>query len=588
MGAPEGAPFLWWSQDYSPGPPGPSPHSLGRQELSRDLGDLLLASGALDEARLREARSMERGGLSLQEALLRLGAVDEGTLYRALAKQHGIPFVDLDKGRIAQDILDRVPAEIVHEQELLPLMERGGKLVVAVDDPLKAIVADSLGFMLGGEVACALSTPKALRSAISQYYGDRLVVQGAGNSAEADGDEESDAPVVRLVTRMFSDALEERASDIHIEPGNGLVRIRFRIDGLLRDVAEHPGHLSAPLLSRLKIMANLDIAEKRKPQDGRIGIQIAGRDLDVRVSVLPTGHGETIVMRILDRSANLIALGDLGFDESDQKWFRKILDRPNGVVLVTGPTGSGKTTTLYAALQELNRPDVKIITAEDPVEYRIQGMNQVQVNPKVDLTFPRILKAMLRCAPNVILVGEVRDLDTAETAIQASLTGHLVFTTLHTNDATSALTRLMDIGIKPFLVSAAVQGVLAQRLVRRLCPQCAASYTPEPEELRALGLDPERYADVHFHRPRGCRACEGTGYRGRVALYERLELDPDLREQCFRRAPLEELRRHALKSGALSPLLKDGARKVLSGTTSVPEVLRVSRSAQESSDTSGA
>lgn len=527
---------------------------------------------------------MERSGLSLQEALTRQGAVDEGTLYRALAKQHGIPFVDLDKGRISQEVLDRVAAEIVHEQELLPLMERNGKLVVAIDDPLKTIVADSLGFMLGGEVACALATPKALRAAISRNYGDRLTVKDAGALASGEGDEESDAPVVRLVTRMFSDALEERASDIHIEPGHGLVRIRFRIDGLLRDIAEHPAHLSAPLLSRLKIMANLDIAEKRKPQDGRIGIQIAGRELDVRVSVLPTGHGETIVMRILDRSANLIALGDLGFDAEDQKWFRKILDRPNGVVLVTGPTGSGKTTTLYAALQELNRPDVKIITAEDPVEYRIQGMNQVQVNPKVGLTFPRILKAMLRCAPNVILVGEIRDLETAETAIQASLTGHLVFTTLHTNDATSALTRLMDLGIKPFLVSAAVQGILAQRLVRRLCPQCSVAYTPESEEVQALGLDLAAHPDVKFQRPRGCRACEGTGYRGRVALYERLELDAELREQCFRRAPLEELRRHALQSGALSSLLRDGARKVLAGTTSVPEVLRVSRSSQESSD----
>jgi type IV pilus assembly protein PilB len=531
---------------------------------------------------------MERGGLTLQEALLRQGAVEEGTLYRALAKQHGIPFVDLGKGRIPQEVLDRVPAEIVHEQELLPLMERNGKLVVAVDDPLKAIVADSLGFMLGGDVACALATPKALSAAISRHYGDRLAVQGAQGAGPVAGDGESDAPVVRLVTRMFSDALQERASDIHIEPGHGKVRIRFRIDGLLRDMAEHPGHLAAPLLSRLKIMANLDIAEKRKPQDGRIGIKIGGRELDVRVSVLPTGHGETIVMRILDRSANLIALGDLGFDDVDQKWFRKILDRPNGIVLVTGPTGSGKTTTLYAALQELNRPDVKIITAEDPVEYRIRGMNQVQVNTKVGLTFPRILRAMLRCAPNVILVGEVRDLETAETAIQASLTGHLVFTTLHTNDATSALTRLMDIGIKPFLVSAAVQAVLAQRLVRRLCPECTVPYTPETEELRAIGLDPASHADVRFNRPRGCRACEGTGYRGRVALYERLELDADLREQCFRRAPLEELRRNALASGALSSLLKDGARKVLAGVTSVPEVLRVSRSSQDSSDTYGA
>ncbi|MCA9001316.1 MAG: type II/IV secretion system protein, partial [Planctomycetes bacterium] len=453
--------------------------------MTRDLGELLLASGALDEAQLREARSMERSGLTLQEALRRQGVVDEGTLYRALAKQHGIPFVDLDKGRIPKEVLARVPEEVVHDQELLPLMERGGKLVVAVDDPLKAIVADSLSFLLGGEVACALATPRALQAAISRYYGDRISVQDGPLEKMGDG-EDSDAPVVRLVTRMFSDALRERASDIHIEPGNGLVRIRFRIDGLLRDMAEHPAHLAAALLSRLKIMAKLDIAEKRKPQDGRIGLEIGGRELDVRVSVLPTGHGETIVMRLLDRSQNLIALGELGFDVEDQKWFRKILERPNGIVLVTGPTGSGKTTTLYAALQELNRPDVKIITAEDPVEYRISGMNQVQVNTRVGLTFPRILRAMLRCAPNVILVGEVRDLETAETAIQASLTGHLVFTTLHTNDATSALTRLMDLGIKPFLVSAAVQAVLAQRLVRRLCPECSVSYAPEEEEVAAM------------------------------------------------------------------------------------------------------
>ncbi len=524
---------------------------------------------------------MERSGLTLQEALLRQGRVDEATLFRALAKLHGMPFVDLTKGRIAAEILERVPADVARDQGLLPLMEKQGKLVVAVDDPLKSIVADQLQFLLGGEVVCALAAPSALRQATAQYYGDAggtSVAQVMGGDAEAS----DDAPIVRLVSRMFADALEDRASDIHIEPSQAGVRIRFRVDGMLREVAEHPVHLASSLLSRLKIMAKMDIAEKRKPQDGRIGVQIQGRDLDVRVSVLPTGHGETMVMRILDRSANLIPLSELGFDESDETWFRRILDRPNGIVLVTGPTGSGKTTTLYAALRELNRQDVKIITAEDPVEYRIPGINQVQVHGKVGLSFARILKAMLRCAPNVILVGETRDLETAETAIQASLTGHLVFTTLHTNDAASALTRLADLGIPPFLVSASVQAVLAQRLVRRLCPECKQSYEPEAEELRVLGLQPQE--GLRLHRPRGCRACEGSGYRGRVALYERLEMDNPLRELCFRGAPLEELREHALSTGALSPLLRDGARKALAGTTSVQEVLRVTRASHHHSN----
>ncbi len=548
--------------------------------MSQDLGEYLVAQGALSEQQLREARSMERSGLSLQDALVRSGHLDEGTLFRALAKLHGLPFVDLGKGRISQEILDRVPVEVVHEQGMLPLMEKGGRLVVAIDDPLKAILADQLQFLLGSEVACALAAPRALKDAIAKYYGevmDDSVAEVMGGDGEEDGD---DAPIVRLVSRMFADALADRASDIHVEPGHGRVRIRFRVDGMLRDVAEHPIHLAAPLLSRLKIMASMDIAEKRKPQDGRIGVKISGRDLDVRVSVLPTGAGETMVMRILDRSANLIPLSELGFDAADEKWFRGILERPNGVVLVTGPTGSGKTTTLYAALSALNRQDVKIITAEDPVEYRIPGINQVQVNNKVGLSFSSILKAMLRCATNVILFGETRDLETAETAIQASLTGHLVFTTLHTNDAPSALTRLMDLGIQPFLASASVQAVLAQRLVRKLCTDCKQAYVPEDEEWLALGLRATDFPDARLYKPRGCRACEGSGYRGRVALYEYLEMDETLRELCFRRASLEELRDQALSSGALNPLIRDGARKALAGITSLPEVLRVTRASK--------
>ncbi len=547
--------------------------------MTRDLGDLLISSGALTEAGLREALSLGRtGDVPLPEAILQLGLAGEAEVYRAIAKQNGIPFVDLDRGKISAAILQRIPAEVATEQGILPLMEKGDKLVVAIDDPFKRILADQLSFVTGCEVLCALATPSGHRRAMARYYGvaagEEEVAAAMGSAEESDDD---DAPIVRLVTRMFREALELRSSDIHVEPGHGRVRVRYRIDGILRDVAEHPEHLAAPLMSRLKIMAGMDIAEKRKPQDGRIGLKIGGRDIDVRASILPSNHGETFVLRLLDRSANLLSLRDLGFSDEDHSWFRRIISRPNGIVLVTGPTGSGKTTTLYAALQELNRSDVKIITAEDPVEYHIQGLNQVQVNDRIKLDFARILRAMLRCAPNIILVGEIRDLETAEIAIQAALTGHLVFSTLHTNDAPSALTRLCDLGVKPFLVSASVHALLAQRLVRRLCPDCAREYSPDEEELAILGLDTGLAGQRRLRRPQGCRQCEGTGYRGRIALYERLEMDPTLREMTFRGASLEDLRECAHSTGTLRPLLSDGARKVLEGTTSVTEVLRVAR-----------
>ena len=547
--------------------------------MTTDFGDFLVSSGVLTPAQLREALAQQRGGdQSLVQVVVRLGLADEVAAYRALAKQSGMPFVDLDKGRIATSVLERVPPEMATEQGILPLMEKGGKLVVAVDDPFKRIVADQLSFVLGGEVACALAAPGAHRRALERYYGaseEAAVAQRMG--AVGIDDEGDDAPIVRLVTRMFSDALEVRASDIHIEPGHGRVRIRYRVDGMLRDVAEHPEHLAAPLISRLKIMARMDIAEKRKPQDGRIGLRLAGRDIDVRASILPSNHGESMVMRLLDRSRGLLSLKELGFGEEDNRWFQRVIKRPNGICLVTGPTGSGKTTTLYAALQELNRSDTKIITAEDPVEYHIPGINQVQVNTRIGLDFARILKAMLRCAPNVILVGEIRDLTTAEIAIQAALTGHLVFSTLHTNDAPSALTRLSDIGVKPFLVSAAIQAVLAQRLVRRLCRECSVEYEASEIELVSLALGGLTGTRRRLRRPRGCRACDGSGYRGRVALYERLEMDATLRDMTFRGRTLEEVRETALATGAMTSLLADGGRKVLEGLTSTNEVLRVTR-----------
>ncbi len=546
--------------------------------LSQTLGEMLVASGALSEAALREAQAYQRnGGLRLEEALLKLGHVDETTLARTLAKQQGLPFVDLDKGRIAPEVLARVPAEVAREQGLVPVLEKNGRLVVAVDDPLKRILADQLQFLLGGEVACALATPGALKRALARHYGAATDESVARSMKVETSDEAGDAPIVRLVSRTFQQALEARASDIHIEAGRAAVRVRFRVDGMLRDVAEHPLHLHASLVSRLKIMASMDIAERRKPQDGRIGLRIEGREIDVRCSILPASHGETIVMRLLDRSRSLISLKELGFEGEDYRWFRRQIRRPNGIVLVTGPTGSGKTTTLYGALQELNRPDVKILTAEDPVEYHIAGINQVQVNNRIHLSFARILKAMLRAAPNIILVGEIRDHETAEIAIQAALTGHLVFSTLHTNDAPSALTRLVDIGVQPFLVSAAIQAVVAQRLVRRLCAECAEAYTPAAVEVGTLGLTADEVAGKQFRRARGCRACEGTGYRGRIAAFELLEMDAGIRDLVFRGEGLDAVRRQAQASGALRPLLADGARKVLQGQTSTSEVVRVTR-----------
>ncbi len=555
---------------------------LHEASVSDSLGELLVASGSVSQAQLREALAFQKsGGLRLEEALLKLGHLDETTLARALAKSLGISFVDLSRGKIAPEVLARIPAEFAREQGILPVAERGGRLLVAIDDQLKRIVVDQLQFMLGCEVACVMAAPTALKEALARYHGgsaEEHVAQSLG--AATHSEEEAEAPIIRLVTRMFSDALEARSSDIHLEPRPSGLRVRNRIDGLLRTVAEHPAHLCAPVISRLKIMAHMDIAEKRKPQDGRIGLKLKGRDIDVRVSILPGNHGESMVLRLLDRSQSLIGLRELGFQEDDHKAFQRLIGRPNGIVLVTGPTGSGKTTTLYAALSELNRPDVKIITAEDPVEYHIAGINQVQVHPKIGLSFARVLKAMLRSAPNVILVGEIRDLETAEIAVQASLTGHLVFSTLHTNDAPGALTRLVDIGVKPFLVSAAVQAVLAQRLVRRLCRECSEEYAPEPAELRALDLDPRLVVDRRLRRARGCRACEGAGYRGRLGLFEFLELDEPLRELVFRGESLEAIRALALSTRKLKPLIADGAQKVLQGLTTTTEVLRVTRASE--------
>jgi type IV pilus assembly protein PilB len=392
------------------------------------------------------------------------------------------------------------------------------------------------------------------------------------------GDE---APVVRLVNRMFEEAVEARASDIHIEPFADRLRIRYRVDGALQIAAEHPIDVFAPLLSHIKVSGGLDIAEKRRPQDGRIEHRAGGRELDVRVSVLPTNSGQTCVMRLLDREANLLSLSDLGMSPAGLEWFSRLIEKPNGIFLVTGPTGSGKTTTLYAALQTLNRPDKKILTVEDPVEYRIAGINQVQVHPHIGLDFARVLRAFLRQAPNVVLVGEIRDRETAEVAIQASLTGHIVFSTVHTNDAPSAVTRLLDMGVPPFLVATSLQGVLAQRLVRKLCPACRAEEEASLLEQEVLGVA----AGAKVMRPRGCRECS-QGYTGRIGVYEWLDMDESLRETLFQAQDPNEFVRAADASDRWHPLHRDACEKARQGITSVDEVLRVTRVASKPEDES--
>jgi type IV pilus assembly protein PilB len=538
---------------------------------------LLLEANVLDRERLAKAEAASASrGTALERTIVALGLADEAAVWRVLAKAHGLKFVDPAKYAPNADALKRVPKEQIEQNEALPVVVKDGVLFVAIDDPLRTFVADNLSFLAGCPVECALMPPQALKQALRKAAGS--AGGDAGRAAAPAGKDAGgeDAPIIRLVGKTIDDALTARASDIHVEPFQQRVRIRYRVDGVLKEVASLEAALLAPVTSRLKIMAGLDIAEKRKPQDGRISFKASGgRDIDIRTSVLPGSHGETIVMRLLDKERGLMSLQALGFEGRDRERFQSVIGRPNGIVLVTGPTGSGKTTTLYAALQELNRPDVKIITAEDPVEFNIRGINQCQVKSRIGLTFARILRAMLRQAPNVILVGEIRDKETAEIAVQAALTGHLVFSTLHTNDSASAITRLVDMGVKPFLVAASVQAVLAQRLLRVVCKQCRQPYEPTPTELRSVGIDAGRAREATFYRAEGCEACGHSGYKGRLGIYELLQLDNTLREMTFRGEPMVRLREYAWQSGGMSTLLQDGVRKVMQGMTTIPELLRV-------------
>ncbi len=497
-----------------------------------------------------------------------------------------MPLVTLASRAIPGDVLATLPHSFVQEHTVMPYAREGGMLRVALADPLAVDVIDSLGYVAGEPVQPALASMADLRQAIARCYGtetDDLVgnattVPGQDPAMAADGPagqaSDGDAPIIGLVQSIIAEAVRRRASDIHMEPLERRFRVRYRIDGVLLEVDAPPRQLQPSIISRLKIMANISIAEKRVPQDGRLQIAAGGRTLDLRVSSLPTAHGESIVMRLLDPEGLKLGMPELGFQPDDQQLFERQIASPDGIMLVTGPTGSGKTTTLYAALHHLNQSDRKIITVEEPVEYQLSGINQVPVNASIGMTFAAALRAMLRQAPNIVMIGEIRDLETAEIALNASLTGHLVFSTLHTNDAPSAVTRLIDIGAKPFLVAAALRSVMAQRLVRRICPHCRRSYSPAVRELHALGLQPGQVAGAAFAHGAGCAACHGTGYHGRMGLFEIFLIRDEIRGLIYDNVTAVRLRQQARRDG-MRTMRDDGIRKVLAGLTTIDEVASV-------------
>lgn len=562
-----------------------------------ELGDFLVEQGVIGPEQLAEAKSIAKtngGKVHVHEVLVKQGYATSEQVMQAMADLHGFEFFDLRDVPIPPAVVELVPESVARENAVIPLAEEEGGLKVLVSDPFAYETLEKLQFILNRKVNIALATRESILEAINRNYGqmgdesaDSMLQEFTDTAIDFTETEEGDdeggedvdetsAPIVRLVQLMIGEAVQLRASDIHIEPFEEKVRIRYRIDGILIERDSPPRRLLGALLSRIKILSKMDIAERRRCQDGRIKITAGGKELDLRVSMLPTSHGQSCVMRLLDKENIKIGVRQLGLSEHDFKKFRAMIKRPNGIILVTGPTGSGKTTTLYAALNDLNRPDRKIITAEDPVEYYLPGINQVEVKHSIGLDFSTIIRAMLRQAPNIILVGEMRDYETASMGIQASLTGHLVFSTLHTNDAPGAITRMVDMGVPSYLVAGSVIGILAQRLVRVVCSKCKQPYTPPDRDLEAAGITPEQAASASFMKGRGCNHCGNSGYRGRLGIFEFLNMTSKIREMAFQGAPTQEIRKAALKHG-MSTLYDDGIRKVLEGITTIDEVFRVAK-----------
>ena len=561
---------------------------------AKSFEDLLIARTGVPSDVVARARERQRDGKSLTDALREIGALDGPAWARTLAAAYDLPFSEhVAAGAVDLELLGRLPMQYARRNAVLPLRREDGEVVVAISDPRALGPLDDLRVLYGEPVQPVVVPAETLTDAIHRAYD-----LASGSAAEFMDDLEEErldliateleeprdlleagdeAPIIRLVNSLLFQAVKDRASDIHIEPFERTLTVRFRIDGILYDVISPPKRFQPVIISRVKIMAGLNIAEKRLPQDGRLRTKVAGRDIDVRVSVVPTAFGERVVLRLLDRSSTLLGLEELGLTGRNLERVSRLVHQSHGIILVTGPTGSGKTTTLYAMLSTINSTERNIITIEDPVEYQLQGVGQIQVNPKIDLTFANGLRSILRQDPDVIMVGEIRDGETAEIAIQAALTGHLVFSTLHTNDSASAVTRLVEMGTEPFLVSSSVVAVMAQRLLRRVCEECRRPAHPNPETLLQVGLDPRALASrTVYTAGDGCDACKQTGYRGRTGIHELLVIGDDVRQHIMRSADAATIRRVATVEG-MATLREDGAAKVLAGETTIEEVLRVTQ-----------
>jgi type IV pilus assembly protein PilB len=570
------------------------------------LGEILVEWGIISDKEVQKALDHAKNKkLRVGEALIDLKLCAEANVYKALAAQQDMEYVDLDKSAVSPTAVNDIPDDLMKKYLILPLGKENGKLRVAIHDPLDFEMQEMLRFRLGKELRPVLAAKGRIKAILDEMFNttanstidktvdktidrlrdslDKSVDKSidksidVSNMGEDTTNDPTQAPIIKLVHAMIAEAVRSRASDIHIEPMKDRVQVRYRIDGecVVRD--RIPLKMKNPLISRLKIMAGIDIAEKRLPQDGRIKMMVDKQNIDFRVSSLPAYHGESVVLRILRPDNVRIGLENMGFEPDDYAIFQKIIKRPNGIFLVTGPTGSGKTTTLYGALNTLNRPDRKIITAEDPVEYNFPGINQCQIKEGIGFTFKAVLRAMLRQAPNIILVGEIRDLEVAEIAIQAALTGHLVFSTLHTNDAPGAITRLIDMGVKPFLVASSIQAVMAQRLIRVLCKNCKVpDHDPDPMWLKLVGITPKDREGKTLYKPKGCDNCNGIGFRGRQGVFELMIMTNEIRTLAFDRAPTNKIRKAALGSGMKS-LLMDGRIKVLNGITTAEEIVKVAQ-----------
>lgn len=565
-------------------------HPHPKVEKHKRLGQLLLEKGLVEEHHIERALEEQKlTGKLLGTILVEMGVVKEEDILEVLGTRSGLSVVRIKDMKIPKEAIDKVPASVAKIYTVMPINLEGDTLTVAIADPLNIAAFDDLRFTLGINIKGMIASDEDIKEAIKEYYGTagesiEEVLGLIGEKLEIMPEEEitditslhelaSRAPIVKLLNMILLQGVKERASDIHFEPFEQEYRIRYRVDGVLYEIVRPPKNLSLGLSSRIKVMANLDIAERRLPQDGRIMISVEGKNVDLRISTLPTIFGESVVMRVLDRSTVSLSLDEIGLQEDMKKKLKQIIERPNGIVLATGPTGCGKTTTLYACLRQINKTEYKVITTEDPVEYDIKGIIQVPINAKVGLTFSTSLRHILRQDPDIIMVGEIRDAETAQIAIQASLTGHLVFSTLHTSDAPGTITRLIDMGVEPFLVTSTLEAILAERLIRKICQHCKEEYRPEPEVFADLGISAEEAATKKFYRGAGCVKCNNSGYRGRTGIFELLIMNDTLCELIIEKAHTALIRNTAIEKG-MKTLLQDGVDKIFAGVTTVEEVLK--------------